>query len=397
MEAINKIVDFFYSYPSAFIVSLFVIGYLLYYFTFVVKKPQLACSDKKFHKFLTDKVPIVHEKFWPTIWCFESRAMTIIRSFIERAPKVHYDTEILGMPDGGQVRLDWAYNDESTIHPDPLSRPTVVLLPGLTGTSNETYALNLVTEATKLGYRVVVFNNRGNGSELLTARTYCASNSEDLGHVVSHVKKRFPDAPLVGTGVSLGGMILFNYLAKTGKDCNMLAGMCVSMAWNVFESVTSLEKPGLNKHVLNRVLAKGLVDNFQQYMHLFEQHIEDCDHVLKSTTIREFDDRFTAPMFGYSTWQDYYSDACIHDKVHHLEVPVLCLNAADDPFSPKHAIPLNEAEINDNIALLVTSHGGHIGFLEGMFPRKPGYMYRIFSQYIDGVFRHGPKSHLHQD
>ena len=60
-------------------------------------------------------------------------------------------------------------------------------------------------------------------------------------------------------------MILFNYLAKSGKDCGMLAGMCVSMAWNVFESVTSLEKPGINKHVLNRILAKGLVDNFQQY------------------------------------------------------------------------------------------------------------------------------------
>ena len=33
---------------------------------------------------------------------------------------------------------------------------------------------------------------------------------------------------------------------------------------------------------------------------------------LQSSTIREFDDRFTAPMFGYATWQDYYRDACLH-------------------------------------------------------------------------------------
>lgn len=56
------------------------------------------------------------------------------------------------------------------------------------------------------------------------------------------------------------------------------------------------------------------------------------------------------------------------------------------------AIPIKEAEDNDNIAILVTSHGGHIGFLEGMFPRKGGYMYRMFSRYIDAVFKHGPKS-----
>jgi len=59
-------------------------------------------------------------------------------------------------------------------------------------------------------------------------------------------------------------MILFSYLAKMGKDCGMLAGLCVSMAWNVFRSVDSLEQPGINKHILNRMLAKGLVDNFKQ-------------------------------------------------------------------------------------------------------------------------------------
>ena len=56
----------------------------------------------------------------------------------------------------------------------------------------------------------------------------------------------------------------------------------------------------------------------------------------QSTTIKEFDERFTAPMFGYPSWQDYYKDASLHDKIHALEVPVLCLSAADDPFSPYH-------------------------------------------------------------
>ncbi|XP_052813772.1 phospholipase ABHD3-like [Mya arenaria] len=388
METLHNFVNLCKEYPSASILCLFLIGYILYYFNCVAKKPLLACKDKKLRQFLANHVPIVFEKFWPTFWCFESRAMTIIRSFIETSPDIMYECELLSMPDGGQVRLDWMNNNDSPQYPDNDTRPTVVMLPGLTGTSFESYILNLVNEAKKLGYRVVVFNNRGNGSKLLTPRTYCAANTEDLGRVVHYVKSKYPDAPLMGTGVSLGGMILFSYLAKTGKDCGMLAGMCVSMAWNVFESVETLEKPGINKHILNRMLAKGLVENFKKNMHLFESHIDDVHHVLKSTTIREFDDRFTAPMFGYQTWEDYYRDACIHDKVHALEVPVLCLNAADDPFSPHYAIPVNEAEDNDNIAILVTSHGGHIGFLDGLLPRQPTYMYRMFSQYMDGVFKH---------
>lgn len=59
-------------------------------------------------------------------------------------------------------------------------------------------------------------------------------------------------------------MILFNYLAKTGKECGLIAGMIVSVAWNVFESINTIEAPGLNKHLLNRTLAKGLVENFKR-------------------------------------------------------------------------------------------------------------------------------------
>jgi len=58
-------------------------------------------------------------------------------------------------------------------------------------------------------------------------------------------------------------------------------------------------------------------------------------HVIsQSRTIRDFDQRFTARLFGYDSYESFYHDASVDHKVHDVHIPLLCLNAADDPFSP---------------------------------------------------------------
>lgn len=46
-------------------------------------------------------------------------------------------------------------------------------------------------------------------------------------------------------------------------------------------------------------------------------------------------------------------------------------------------IPIDEACKMDNLCIVVTSRGGHIGFMEGICPiNKEQYMFRIFGKYF---------------
>lgn len=54
----------------------------------------------------------------------------------------------------------------------------------------------------------------------------------------------------------------------------------------------------------------------------------------QARSLTELDERLIVPMFGYTSWQQYYRHAspirCLKD----ICIPYLSLNAEDDPFSP---------------------------------------------------------------
>lgn len=56
------------------------------------------------------------------------------------------------------------------------------------------------------------------------------------------------------------------------------------------------------------------------------------NYKLQSNTIRDFDTAYTIRMFNYSDISQYYEDASLSHKLHRINIPCLCLSAADDPF-----------------------------------------------------------------
>ncbi|XP_071804918.1 phospholipase ABHD3-like [Asterias amurensis] len=391
-DSVNSVKQFFLENTHA-LALLGVLGiYTTYYYFRVVQKPKIFGKDGKFLQFVGRHIPMLREPFRPTFWCFIHQLQTIGPVLMKFLTSIKYRSEKLKLSDGGEIIIDWMDNNDDVKHSQS-TRPTVLVLPGITGSSKSHYCLNMNKALMKHGYRSVVFNYRGLGGAVIkTPRTYCAANTEDLEYVIKHVHGLYPEAPIIAVGISIGGIILFNYLAKVGKETPLKAAMTVSVAWNTMKSTESLETP-VNLMLFNRFLARELTQVLAKNVHMFEGHI-DTDYAMQAQTIKEFDERFTTKVFGYNDVDHYYNDATLHNKVHRIGIPTLCLSAGDDPFAPLETIPMDDAKEQSNIALVVTSYGGHVGFTEGFFPKGNGYMLRLFDQFIHGFFQHGIKEVL---
>lgn len=124
------------------------------------------------------------------------------------------------------------------------------------------------------------------------------------------------------------------------------------------QGTTSIEKPFLNR-LLTRHLCDSLCRTVEKYDILFKEEFAwKKEEILKSRTIKEFDSRFTSIHFGFENVEKYYEKATLHNKLHKIEVPTLCLSAADDPFQPLEAIPIQGAEKSSHVAIVVTARGG---------------------------------------
>ena len=82
-------------------------------------------------------------------------------------------------------------------------------------------------------------------------------------------------------------------------------------------------------------------------------------------SIREFDQKFTAPSWGFNSLEDYYIKSSpifrIHKSIKKLP-STLFIHAKDDPWVPhKPTLDLRK-ELMDKFTILITNKGGHNGF-----------------------------------
>jgi predicted alpha/beta-fold hydrolase len=129
------------------------------------------------------------------------------------------------------------------------------------------------------------------------------------------------------------------------------------------------------------------------YNHYFIRHLlsripeqvlarDDCQRILagpRPRTLRELDDRMTAPLSGYAEAAEYYQDASACFVAKENPVTTLIVAAADDPIVPVECFTDPKQQFSPSTTLLVSKGGGHNGFIG---PRKTSWIDALVQQWF---------------
>jgi len=91
----------------------------------------------------------------------------------------------------------------------------------------------------------------------------------------------------------------------------------------------------------------------------------DIPKAANARTVRDFDEGLTRVSFGFKSVDDYYSNSSSSDSIKNVCVPLLCIQADNDPIAPSRGIPREDIKANPNCLLIVTPKGGHLGWVAG--------------------------------
>jgi uncharacterized protein len=288
--------------------------------------------------------------------------MTIAASFWRRThPRLPAGNPRLFQTEPGtQVRGDCHFQEK------PRERPTLVLLHGLEGSSESDYMLGTAEKAWIAGFNVVRLNQRNcGGTEHLTETLYHSGLSCDIRAVVLELIERDRLPEILAAGFSMGGNIVLKmageFAAAAPPEVRGFAAVAPSFDLAACAREIELPKNFLyERHFVTRLKRRML-----HKAGLFPERYANGLHadLARVRSVREFDDRITAPFCGFRDAADYYAQSSAMRVIGAIRKPTLIVTAEDDPVVPFAMFANEVLRGNPNISVVTTRHGGHCAFI----------------------------------
>ena len=313
-------------------------------------------------------------------WVLGAHLHTIAAAIAVPRPAVSYRREIWDSPDGDLVAVDFAQ-----LEPEPAGAPVLVLFHGLEGSSRSHYALALMREAAARRWRALVVHFRGcGGLPNRRPRAYHSGDSDEADWILRRVAARWPLAPVHAVGVSLGGNVLSKWLGERAEDAQLLqAAAVVSVPFDLTAGGNTLRR-GFNRAVYARYFLRSMRRKALAFERAYPGLI-DIGRVTASRDLYEFDDAFTAPVHGFRGVAHYWQTASSKPWLRSVAVPLLALNARDDPLVPAGSLPTPQLT-SRSVLLEQPARGGHAAFVRGPWPGELGFVpSRVFDFFERGL------------
>jgi len=255
-----------------------------------------------------------------------------------------------------------------TQRPESQARGEVILVHGLEGSSDAGYARSMAYAALEAGYMTHRFNMRScGGTENLALSNYHSGQTCDLLYVVRE-RKRQSGLPLFVTGFSLGGNVALKLAGDLGESARELfSGVCaVSAPIDLKACAVALGRRR------NFLYSRRFLSRLKQRIrlrHAQAPEIYTLEHLHHIRTIYDFDDYYTARLFGFGSADNYYRTQSSNQVLENIRIPALVVQAKDDPLIPFSVFDHPAFRNNPRLRLVAVDHGGHLGFIARRRPR----------------------------
>ena len=301
------------------------------------------------------------ERFKAAWWLSNPHLQTLYPTFFRKAVDLKLNEERLTTPDNDF--LDIAY-------PDDNGGKLVLVFHGLEGSVQSHYIKGMLKALYDSGLYPVFMHFRGcSGKANRTTRRYYSAETSDPAFLLETFTKRYPGRDIYAVGFSLGGNMLLKWLNDLNTDSPIKKAVAISVPFDLSICDKRLQNGASRiylKHLLNK-LHEGI--KLKHEANLFPANYEKA---INSKTFWEFDEYATAPLHGFKGADDYYAKCSSKFYLKDIKTPTLIIQARDDPFLTKEALPNND-ELSHEVTLELTNKGGHVGFIAGSNPLNPEY------------------------
>jgi len=256
---------------------------------------------------------------------------------------------------------------------DRANRPLLLLLHGLNASSDAHYMRGMAAKAFALGMSVVRLNQRNCGStEHLAPGLFHSGLTNDARHVIAELADTDNIRSVAVAGYSLGGNLALKLAGEYGDapPPSLKGVAAVSPILEISQCVHALERRSNFAYQWNftKALKARIRRKDRHWPGLF-----DLSRLVEVHTVRDFDEVYTAPHFGFASAEDYYYRAAAMRVIDRVRVPALIVTAEDDPFVPPEPFRDPMVTGNRSVSVTITGHGGHCGFVAAPSSESDGY------------------------